>query len=76
MELAKPVHAEQMAYAQEVAEAMAYWMKERGGVGIAAPQIGVSLQMMITSASTTFILKLISPCCLPSRLLMLTVNAE
>lgn len=49
-ELAKPVHAEQMAYAQEVAEAMAYWMKERGGVGIAAPQIGVSLQMMIIAS--------------------------
>lgn len=49
-ELAKPVTTAQMAYALDVAEAMEYWMKERGGVGIAAPQIGVSLQMMIIAS--------------------------
>ncbi|MEE2731079.1 MAG: peptide deformylase [Pseudomonadota bacterium] len=48
--LAKPVAEAQMGYALEVAEAMAYWMNERGGVGIAAPQIGVPLQMMIIAS--------------------------
>ena len=49
-ELAQPVAAEQMSYALDVADAMHYWMNERGGVGIAAPQIGVSLQMMIIAS--------------------------
>ena len=49
-EMAHPVLPDQMAAALHIADAMEYWMNERGGVGIAAPQIGVSLQMMIIAS--------------------------
>lgn len=35
---------------QPIAEALREWMDRRGGVGIAAPQIGVELQMMIIAS--------------------------
>lgn len=48
--IARPVQPDQLSNALEVADAMQHWMDQRAGVGIAAPQIGVSLQMMIIAS--------------------------
>ena len=49
-QLAKPVDLMQLDTVLPIAEAMREWMDRRGGVGIAAPQIGVDLQMMIIAS--------------------------
>lgn len=48
--MAKPVELSQLTLALEQASVMQHWMEQRGGVGIAAPQIGVPLQMMIIAS--------------------------
>jgi len=49
-ELARPVAAAEMPRALEYAAVMEYWMNQRGGVGIAAPQLGIGWQMMIIAS--------------------------
>ena len=49
-ELAQPVDLVRLDEVLPIAQAMREWMDKRGGVGIAAPQIGVSLQMMIIAS--------------------------
>ena len=49
-EHAKPVDLENLDAVLPIADAMREWMDKRGGVGIAAPQIGVGLQMMIIAS--------------------------
>jgi peptide deformylase len=48
--IAQPVAMDALPDALETAHVMQEWMDERGGVGIAAPQIGVDLQMMIIAS--------------------------
>lgn len=48
--LAKPVDLNRLADALAVGEIMLHWMEQRGGVGIAAPQIGVPRQLMIIAS--------------------------
>lgn len=47
---ARPVDLTRLAEVMPIADAMREWMDRRGGVGIAAPQIGVDLQMMIIAS--------------------------
>lgn len=47
---ARPVDLGQLDTLLPIAGAMRDWMDRRGGVGIAAPQIGVDLQMMIIAS--------------------------
>lgn len=47
---AKPVDLTRLHDILSIAEALREWMDRRGGVGIAAPQIGVDLQMMIIAS--------------------------
>lgn len=49
-QLARPVNLSHPAAILPIAAAMREWMDKRGGVGIAAPQIGVDLQMMIIAS--------------------------
>lgn len=49
-ETAKPVDLTRLDTILPIAQAMKDWMDKRGGVGIAAPQIGVGLQMMIVAS--------------------------
>lgn len=49
-EHAKPVDLTRLGDVLPIAQAMREWMDKRGGVGIAAPQIGVGLQMMIIAS--------------------------
>jgi len=49
-QVAEAVDLSDLASALEYAEVMHHWMEQRGGVGIAAPQIGVPLQMMIIAS--------------------------
>lgn len=48
--IAKPIELTQLSSALEQAAVMQHWMEHRGGVGIAAPQIGVPLQLMIIAS--------------------------
>ena len=47
---ANPVPLSELAHAAQVAAAMQQLMSERNGVGIAAPQIGVGLALMIIAS--------------------------
>ena len=47
---ARPVDLTRLEQLLPIADAMREWMDKRGGVGIAAPQIGVDLQMMIIAS--------------------------
>lgn len=47
---ARPVDLDDLAGVLPIADVMREWMDRRGGVGIAAPQIGVDLQMMIIAS--------------------------
>lgn len=49
-QIARPVDLRQIDSIMPIADAMREWMDKRGGVGIAAPQIGVDLQMMIIAS--------------------------
>lgn len=49
-EHARPVDLSRISDVLPIAHAMREWMDKRGGVGIAAPQIGVGLQMMIIAS--------------------------
>ena len=49
-EHARPVDLSRLDEVLPIADAMEAWMDRRGGVGIAAPQIGVGLQMMIIAS--------------------------
>ena len=48
--MAEPVVLEQLNKAKDIAQIMMQFMNERAGVGIAAPQIGVSQQIMIIAS--------------------------
>ncbi|MDY6921478.1 MAG: peptide deformylase [Pseudomonadota bacterium] len=47
---ARPVAAADLGQVLEYARVLQWWMDQRGGVGIAAPQIGVSLQILIIAS--------------------------
>lgn len=47
---ARPVDLSRLTEALAIAGVLREWMDKRGGVGIAAPQIGVDLQMMIIAS--------------------------
>ena len=49
-EIARPVDLANIGAVLPIAQVMKEWMDKRGGVGIAAPQIGVSLQMVIIAS--------------------------
>lgn len=49
-QVARPVDLSRPDVVLPIAAAMREWMDKRGGVGIAAPQIGVDLQMMIIAS--------------------------
>lgn len=49
-QIARPVDLQQIDSIMPIADVMREWMDKRGGVGIAAPQIGVDLQMMIIAS--------------------------
>lgn len=49
-QIARPVDLTRLNEVLPIAQAMREWMDKRGGVGIAAPQIGVGLQMMIIAS--------------------------
>lgn len=49
-QMARPVELARIEDVLPIAAAMREWMDRRGGVGIAAPQIGVDLQMMIIAS--------------------------
>lgn len=49
-QIASPVTDAEFSKALEIAHVMRQWMDARGGVGIAAPQIGVGLQMMLIAS--------------------------
>lgn len=49
-QVARPIDLSQLDGILPIATAMREWMDKRGGVGIAAPQIGVDLQMMIIAS--------------------------
>ena len=49
-QVARAVDVADPTSALAYADILQYWMDQRGGVGIAAPQIGVPLQMMIIAS--------------------------
>lgn len=49
-QMARSVSLDDYPYALSISEVMKQWMDELGGVGIAAPQIGVGLQLMIIAS--------------------------